>query len=45
MGVNLVGLACGTARNESLDKDAHARPPVVPLQERDSVEITTVGIH
>ena len=41
--VGLVGLACGTAGNEFSNKGGHAGPPVVLLEERDSVEISTVG--
>ena len=43
VGVNLVGLACGTAGDEFSDKGGHARPPVVLLEKGNGVEVSAVG--
>ena len=43
MGVYLIGLADGTACDESSDKGGHARPPIVFLEQGDSAEVSSVG--
>ena len=43
VGVHLVGLAHGTASDESADKGSHSWPPVILLKERDGAEVSAVG--
>ena len=43
VGVNLIGLAHGAASDEFADEGGHAGPPIVLVEERNSVEISTMG--
>ena len=43
VGVDLIGLACGTAGDELVDEGGHSRPPIILLEKGDGVEVTTMG--
>ena len=45
VGINLVCMVGGTASNEFLDEDSHARPPVVLLEEGNSAEVPAMGAY
>ena len=43
VGIDLIGLARGTAGDEFADEGGHAGPPVVFLEQGDSAEVSAVG--
>ena len=43
VGVDLIGLACGTASDELADEGGHSRPPIILLEKGDGVEVTAMG--
>ena len=43
VGVDLVGLTCGTASNEFADEGGHAGPPVVLLEQGDGAEVSAMS--
>lgn len=45
VSVGFVGLASSAASNEVVDKGGYAGPPVILLEKRGGMEVSTMGLH